>query len=316
MKKMKFGICALVYFLVIICVIFSLALFVGLTEDEAILISFMAFLLFSVVSLSIAYKKIKIKREKSRKNFALSTKMKKKKFHPQVILFFLLISIVMEILFIVFKSVPQLNNQIPESLTSFSERYPETSEFVNNYPKLKSKNFDIDVSYEISKGSIPLFIQWDERWGYKTYGSDFLAVTGCGPTCLSMVVCGLTGESEWNPYEVAKFSELQGYYVPGEGTSWDLMTIGAIQLGVNSEYGIVSKEFLMSSLSQDIPVICSMNPGDFTDVGHFIVLTGINPDGDILVNDPNSRNNSEKHWDIDDLLPQIRSLWVFSAEVN
>ena len=36
-------------------------------------------------------------------------------------------------------------------------------------------------------GSVPLFLQWDERWGYRSYGGDFLAVTGCGPTALSMV---------------------------------------------------------------------------------------------------------------------------------
>ena len=185
---------------------------------------------------------------------------------------------------------------------------------IDGKTKLKSKNFDIDVSNEVIEENIPLFIQWDERWGYKTYGSDFLAVTGCGPTCLSMVVCGLTGECKWNPYEVAKFSEQQGYYVPGEGTSWDLMSIGAIQLGLNSEYGIISKEFLMSNLSHDRPIICSMYPGDFTDVGHFIILTGIDPDGCIRVNDPNSRINSEKPWNIDELLPQIRSLWIFSAE--
>ncbi|MCD8152609.1 MAG: C39 family peptidase [Clostridiales bacterium] len=39
-----------------------------------------------------------------------------------------------------------------------------------------------------------------------------------------------------------------------------------------------------------------MGPGDFTTGGHFIVLTGIDSDGNVIVNDPNSRINSEKHY--------------------
>lgn len=57
---------------------------------------------------------------------------------------------------------------------------------------------------------IPLFLQWDERWGYETYGDDFFATDACGPTTLSMVVCGLSGSAVWNPLEVARFADEQG----------------------------------------------------------------------------------------------------------
>lgn len=41
-------------------------------------------------------------------------------------------------------------------------------------------------------GEIPALIQWDERWGYAPYGSEtIIAVSGCGPTALSMVISGL-----------------------------------------------------------------------------------------------------------------------------
>ena len=43
--------------------------------------------------------------------------------------------------------------------------------------------------------SDPLFLQWDPRWGYTEYGEDsFLGLSGCGPTCLSMVLYYLTGD--------------------------------------------------------------------------------------------------------------------------
>ena len=56
-------------------------------------------------------------------------------------------------------------------------------------------------------------------------------------------------------------------------------------------------------------IVCSMRPGDFTTVGHFIVIRGYD-DGGFYVNDPNRRSNSGRQWDFDTLYPQIRNLWV------
>ena len=115
----------------------------------------------------------------------------------------------------------------PESLIQLMKRNPEAKQFVLDYQKNKDKHEEIDLSKEVSRGQIPLFVQWDERWGYETYGDDFLAVTGCGPTCLAMVRCGLSGETQWNPYEVACMAQEQEFYVDGVGSSWDLMSSGA-----------------------------------------------------------------------------------------
>lgn len=98
-----------------------------------------------------------------------------------------------------------------------------------------------------------IFCSGIERWGYETYGSDFLAVTGCGPTCLSMITCGLTGSETWNPLAVAQFSEKEGYYVPGEGTSWSLMTEGANNLGLTAENTPVTQENILAALRSRHP---------------------------------------------------------------
>jgi hypothetical protein len=206
--------------------------------------------------------------------------------------------------------------EIPSSLTEFGEKYPEAQEFVAGYKKYINKSFDTNLRLDVTKGEIPLFIQWDKRWGYQSYGSNLLGIAGCGPTCISMVVCGLTGSDEWNPYFVAQFSEESGYYVQGVGTSWDLMTVGAGKLGLNSELGTVSEDYILNNLSATTPMICSMYPGDFTYTGHFIVLTGVDANGDIIVNDPNSRKNSEKHWRLETLIPQIRSIWKYTVSAE
>lgn len=206
------------------------------------------------------------------------------------------------------------HEQIPESLLNMEEKYPEATDFVKNYPKRRHYQ-TIDISSEVEaareNSEIPYFLQWDERWGYETYGSDFLAVTGCGPTCLSMITCGLTGSETWNPLAVAQFSEKEGYYVPGEGTSWSLMTEGASNLGLTAENIPVTQENILAALRSGIPLICSMYPGDFTYTGHFIVLTGIDENGAITVNDPNSPANTKKHWSMSEILPQIRQSWGY-----
>lgn len=202
--------------------------------------------------------------------------------------------------------------QYPESLLKLLEKNPETEDFVLNYPKNKDKHVDIDISKEVKQGEIPLFIQWDERWGYETYGDDFLALTGCGPTCLSMVRCGLSGDSTWNPYKTARMAENGGYYVSGAGSSWDLMTQGALELGLTAEEVIFDEEHIKGTLEAGIPIICVVGAGDFTDNGHFLVLTGVDEDGKIILNDPNSRIRSKETWDINQLMSQIKNLWAYS----
>lgn len=206
----------------------------------------------------------------------------------------------------------------PESLIALLERNPETKDFVLNYHKHrernleKNKELEIDLTEEVAEGRIPLFLQWDERWGYETYGSDFLAVTGCGPTCLAMVRCGLGGDTEWNPLKVANMAEEQGYYVEGSGSSWDLMTVGAAQLGLVANTVVFDAAHIITELENGRPIICIMRPGDFTATGHFIVLTGVDEEGRVTVCDPNSKINSEKSWDVDDLIPQIKNLWSYT----
>lgn len=202
--------------------------------------------------------------------------------------------------------------EYPEGLKRLLESNPEARSFVMDYPSKKDSHPVIDLSGEVTKGTIPLFLQWDERWGYETYGDGLLALTGCGPTCLSMVRCGLSGDTDWNPYQVAQLAQRQGYYEPGAGSSWTLMSEGAESLGLMASEVVFDEEHIRAALTEGCPIICSMGPGDFTTAGHFIVLTGTDDDGKIKVCDPNSRKRSEKTWDLSDLMAQMKNLWAYS----
>lgn len=208
----------------------------------------------------------------------------------------------------------ETEQEYPDSLLILMEMNPETEQFVLGYLQNKDMHPEIDLSGEVEQGIIPLFLQWDQRWGYETYGSDFMAVTGCGPTCLSMVRCGLSGEIQWDPLNVARYAEREGYYVKGAGTAWDLMTMGAEDLGLTVDSVVFDAEHILAQLQGGSPIICAMRPGDFTTTGHFIVLSGLDEYGKVTVCDPNSKANSEMSWDVEELLPQIKNLWAYRYE--
>lgn len=198
---------------------------------------------------------------------------------------------------------------------------PEAMEWVIAYPEYEKKTEEelcavalepIDLEkYEVRNG-IPLFQQWDPAWGYVEYGDNKFAITGCAPTCLSMVAVGLTGDTSITPKKVADLSLEINAYVENTGTSWDLMDTGAKKLGLTSkEIDTWSAKAIRSELEAGNVLICSMGEGDFTKRGHFIVLTGITEEGKILLNDPNSRMHSEMEWDASVLLEQMKGIWVF-----
>lgn len=200
-------------------------------------------------------------------------------------------------------------HQYPISLLELLSKNEETLQFVLDYPEHKGDT-PADHIGTVTKGEIPLLLQWDERWGYTTYGSDFLAVTGCGPTCLSMVAAGLSGDNTITPHRVAEFAQANGYYVEGSGSDWSLMQTGCQAFGLLSEQMALTESGVKQALEQGYPIICSMLPGDFTTSGHFIVLTDME-NGKIRLHDPNSAVRSAELWDYNDLAPQIANLWKF-----
>lgn len=197
--------------------------------------------------------------------------------------------------------------EYPTSLIDLLERNPETETFVLEYPLWQGGSYDLS-DFDRSQG-VPLFIQWDQRWGYTKYGSDVIGITGCGPTCLAMVGYYLTGDSWYTPENVASFSWKNGYYSAGNGSSWTLISQGAVELGLDvTEIPLVKKR-MTDNLEVGNPIICAMGPGDFTTSGHYIVLVGME-DGQFQVNDPNSYANSSRLWSYEEIEGQIRNLWV------
>ena len=188
-------------------------------------------------------------------------------------------------------------------------RNEEALGFVLAYPSL------IDAApparVEAVRGSFPT-LQWDARWGCTPYGGSILAITGCGPTALSVVACGLTGDASLTPAAIAAWAQRQGY-AGADGTSWELMRSGCEHFGLYAQELSLTEAAVFGALEAGQPIICSMRPGDFTTAGHFIVLTGTQ-DGLLCVVDPRQSRPQRIPAGVQPFgAARSKNLWAYTA---
>ena len=155
--------------------------------------------------------------------------------------------------------------------------------------------------------------QWDKRWGYLTYSDGPICSNGCGPTALSMVIVGLTGRTDANPYMVANFAVLNNYYVNEVGTAWSLMSEGAKEFGLSVREVPLHEQSMKAALLDGELIIMSVGEGTFTTFRHFIVITGVDEsNGEFIVNDPNSYIKSAQTYSYEIFEAEARNIWAFS----
>lgn len=208
-------------------------------------------------------------------------------------------------------------DEYPQRILKLVTTYNETIQFVVDYPEKKNshvENIDVSSECECLPDKVPLFIQWDEKWGYEKYANGLMAYTACGPTCVSMLETYFKGACEHNPKEMVEFAIENGYEEKDKGTKWSLMTQGVRQLGLTSQevFGAdveMRENKVKEAIQEGKKIICSVGPGYFTEGGHFLIITDYD-NGKVSINDPNSRKNSQTMWDFKDISSQIKMMWI------
>lgn len=187
---------------------------------------------------------------------------------------------------------------------------------VNFVAKTIDPSIKNDYSYhtKANQSDVPLFLQWDRRWGYEKYGYGIIGYTGCGPTSCAMVLSTMKKDNSITPALIAEESDRNGFS-SSDGTSWDFYPFIASKYGlkavqVNPDYNTIKYNIKKKNF-----ILISVRPGDFTRVGHVMVISAIDKDGNIIINDPNSLINSQKKWSYKRLQPQIKKMWIFSNGV-
>ncbi len=197
----------------------------------------------------------------------------------------------------------------PAEIIELLSKNPETVDFVEHYGEKKDAPVAETVG-EVQKGQVPQLVQWDERWGYAAYGTSTVAASGCGPTCMSMVIAGITGDASVTPAKIAQYGMENGFINEENDTFWQLMQEAGQNWGVSCQEIILTENAVAAELAAGHPIVCAVGPGDFTRNGHFIVLAAYS-DGNLTVYDPFSIANSARTWTYEQIAGQTNAMWSY-----
>ena len=184
---------------------------------------------------------------------------------------------------------------------------PETFEYTDEEREKKIPPLGDDVT-----GLVPLLMQWDWRWAFNWYGGGPAALTACAPTCMAMIGFGLTGDESINPWQMCQYAENAGYWVPGSGTSWDLVLNAFPNHPITGQKISPDQYTITAELNAGHPVLINVGVGKFSAVGHFMILAGMDANGNFILNDPNNLENCSKTWPWEDLSSEITAAWSYS----
>lgn len=175
---------------------------------------------------------------------------------------------------------------------------------------LSSENTNPDKSiYDFTiKRNFLYMSQHDPRWkdmGFKE--GDSLDIYGCGPTSVAMIVRAING-TDIDPYQVAQSMYEHGMYTPSAGSNHAIMTKGLAQYSIESTgFYDYSAQAMISELEKGNMFAVLTKKGLFSNsTGHFIVLVGLDENGNVLIADSNSLSNSKKSWDIKTILKELK----------
>jgi hypothetical protein len=155
---------------------------------------------------------------------------------------------------------------------------------------------------------MPALIQRDYQTAVATLNGREISVwtSGCGAAVVSMAVKCLTGEEQQTPYTLFRWAVERGLY-KGYGLAHDALTAMAALYGVKSRWIEPDEAAILEALGAGHPVIAHMGKGHFTNNGHYIVLRGVAPNGEIYVIDPAVLENSFLTFPLEQIIRESRT---------
>lgn len=164
--------------------------------------------------------------------------------------------------------------------------------------------YDADIQYVTSNfGNVVYWNQGDFRKYYFSsdpYNSNPYGGTiqshGCGPTSVAIIVSSLLNKSISPIETTAQVCKLGGCDSGGSYIEILSKTMKEVY-GLNVKMTDNDQEVIDALGTNKALVIALVKKGTFTTgKGHYIVLTGVNSNGQVSVADPGSRENTEKKW--------------------
>ena len=171
---------------------------------------------------------------------------------------------------------------------------------------LSDGNYTGDISYVDSEfGKVVYWNQGDYKNYYYSSDASKCTITqggcatiqshGCGPTSAAIVASSMLQRSV-TPIEMTEKVCQAGGCTSSGSYNDTLGKVLANNYGLNVKMSNSDQEVINALGSKNALVIVLMGPGTFTTGGHYIVLTGVNSQGQVSVADPGSRARTETKW--------------------
>ena len=158
---------------------------------------------------------------------------------------------------------------------------------------------------------IPLLQQQDYTEAVCIIGGEkkSVATSGCGAVCIAMAAKGLVDSYE-TPSTLFQWAYDTGLYF-GDGLGHEAMSAIATHAGLTGRWLDNKAEPIMDALLAGHPVVAHMGPGTFTKNGHYILLTGVDDEGLIRVNDPYSPERSRQTYPLTLIIREVKTSRAF-----
>ena len=165
-----------------------------------------------------------------------------------------------------------------------------------------------------SKLEVPLYYQND--YPDTPYGKGTVSSSGCGITCLAMVVSYLQDRECLPPELAEEFGQLQMNNVQRINHAIEAMDLPLESMPRKWE------QMAAALWNGQIVILLVNDKSIFTDAQHFLVLTGMTSDGKVLVNDPFKPNYSNPDlldgfingFSQEDMAAGFDGGWIFSRK--
>ena len=198
-----------------------------------------------------------------------------------------------------------------QGLLELALSVPEAIDFVAAYPTTEKTAQPYEDA--VTKGTAPQLWCWDARWGNVDYAGRALALTGSGPTALSMAYMGLTGATDQTPADIAQAATEAQAATGDSAMTAEFLVSESEKLGLRCESFASNADNLAQMLDSGTYVLMETKAGSLTSAAHWILVTTENEDGSMQVSDPTSPAVSAHPWAPATLASTCTDFYVLSV---
>ncbi len=172
------------------------------------------------------------------------------------------------------------------------------------------------------------YLQTDAKWAANDYSAagekTTIAKSGCGPTCVAMVLATLV-DSSITPADTCWWARANGYKACNQGTYYSYFVPALANYGISCErinttniYGkstqtaATAHAKALAAVQAGNWIICCMGKGIWTSSGHYILWYDVDGDN-VLIRDPNSTKSTRIRNKLATLQSQVKYYWIVNV---